>query len=202
MNSVAIVDTGTGNLFGIRRGFRQIGYRARVTRDVGTLRAATLVVIPGVASFSATCRGLTGLRSVLLDRHRRDRAILGVCAGFQAFAERSEEGPGRGLGLTAQPVRPLGTPRCPHIGWSPLTLRTDPLFEGLGTDAPWVFFAHSFALPAPRRGLLASAKHDGLRFTAAARWATAVGVQFHPELSGRIGRRFLSNMMQLAEGAE
>jgi len=199
MSSVAVVDTGTGNVFGVRRAFRQIGYRARLTRDRATLRGATLVVIPGVASFSATCRGLDGLRSLLLARHRQGRALLGVCAGFQAFAETSEEGPGRGLGLTPRRVRALGAARSPHIGWSPLTLRPSPLFEGLGPGRPWTFFAHSFALPRSREGLLATAEVDGVGFTAAARWGCAVGVQFHPELSGRVGRRFLSNIMQWAE---
>ncbi len=200
MSSVAIVDTGAGNFFGVRRGFRQIGVRARVTRDRATLRAATLVVIPGVASFSATCRGLRDLTSLLLDRHDRGRAILGICAGFQALAERSDEGAGRGLGLVPQRVRALGTARCPHIGWSRLVRRTDPLLDRLGTDDPWVFFAHSYALPATGRGILASAEHDGVRFAAAARWGATVGVQFHPELSGPVGRRFLSNMMASAEG--
>ncbi len=200
MSSVALVDTGAGNFFGVRRAFRQIGYRARLTRDPATLRTATLVVIPGVASFSATCRGLGGVRSLLLDRQRHGRALLGICAGFQAFAAASDEGPGRGLGLTPQRVRALGTARCPHIGWSPLTLRPDRVFDGLGPDPPWAFFAHSFALPPTPRGLLASAELDGVRFAAVARWGGAVGVQFHPELSGRVGRRFLSNMMQTAEG--
>ena len=200
MSSVAIVDTGAGNFFGVRRAFRQIGRRARLTRDPATLRAATLVVLPGVASFTATCRGLDGVRALLLARQRRGRAILGVCAGFQAFATASDEGPGRGLGFTAQRVRALRAARCPHIGWSPLTLRPDAVFEGLGPDRPWAFFAHSFAFPPTAQGLLASADLDGVPFTAVARWGSAVGVQFHPELSGPVGRRLLSNILQWAEG--
>jgi glutamine amidotransferase len=199
MISVAIVDTGAGNLFAVRRAIRRSGGSPRVTRDPATIRRSSLVVLPGVASFTATTRGLKGLRSCLIQRHVNGRPLLGICAGFQALASRSEEGPGRGLEIVPSTVKELRSPRRPHMGWSPLTLSPDRLWEGVGPAEPWVFFAHSYALPPQGSAVRAVAEHKGEWFAAAARWNTTVGVQFHPELSGPVGGRFLSNMMEWAE---
>jgi glutamine amidotransferase len=103
---------------------------------------------------------------------------------MQLFFERSEEGPGLGLGVLPGAVKKLTTRRCPHIGWTKV--------EG----ASEMYFAHSYAChPADASVVRAFADHEGERVAATIRVGRLAGTQFHPEKSSQAGLELLRSLL-------
>jgi glutamine amidotransferase len=108
---------------------------------------------------------------------------------MQLLFERSEEGPGEGLGVFSGGVTRLATPRTPHMGWSPVAPVS-------GAPAwPWpsaVYYAHSFACrAADLSAVVATTTLDGDTFPAVVRRGRILGFQFHPEKSSAQGLELL-----------
>ena len=66
------------------------------------------------------------------------------------------------------------------------------LFRGIEAG-DWFYFVHSYAMPT---GACTTARCTyGEEFTAAAAHENFMGVQFHPERSGRAGARLIANFL-------
>src|SRR5881296_1094881 len=133
MTDVVIVDSGVANLASIASAFRRLGATVVVTGDVGVVRDAPRVVLPGVGAFGA---GLGALRARRLDQAvtqaaARSTPLLGVCLGMQMLCEASEEAPGvAGLGVIPGICRRLPEDvRVPHLGWNAVTAAGEALLE-------------------------------------------------------------------------
>jgi glutamine amidotransferase len=198
-----LLDYGVGNLHSVRRGLERAGTRVEVRSRLKAqeLRDADFLVLPGVGSFSAGARGLTGLRRPLRAAMEHGKPALGICLGMQLLFEQSEEGPGQGLGLLPGRVERLRHRTLPLVGWNEVRTREDPLFEGLPPSFD-AYFVNSYAPRldrAPRGTAIAHAEY-GSRFVAGVRRFKTFGLQFHPEKSSAAGLRILRNFVGLAEG--
>ena len=207
--SVAILDTGVGNLFNITRAIEEIGGTPTVTSQPDVLATADRVIIPGVGSFASTMATfeVTGIAAALRDYSAAGRPILGICLGMQLLmSDGHEDGRSLGLGLIAGDAGPLpsltvdGDPlRIPHIGWSRVFAAdgVDDL-EWSGSDAQVVdvYFAHSFTVTTTEPAAVAAQfRYGGHELTAVLREGNLTGVQFHPERSGPVGLRVLSQFV-------
>ncbi|MEZ4313706.1 MAG: imidazole glycerol phosphate synthase subunit HisH [Polyangiaceae bacterium] len=197
-----MVRTGVANLASVLSGLRKAGAEPHVSDDPAAVRAAPLVVLPGVGAFAAGMESLTarGLDLAIAERVREGRPLLAVCLGLQLLLDASEEGPGvRGLGVVSGHARRFGDHagvRVPQLGWN----RVVPgegcklLREG------YAYFANSYRLAEPPPGLAcATSQHDG-PFVAAFERGPLLACQFHPELSGAWGIELLGRW--LAAGKE
>ena len=191
---IAVVDHGAGNLVSIAQALEAAGGTVDVAAHARDLSGAAAVVLPGVGATGAAMRRLHGAGLV---EPLRDwpGPLLGICVGLQLFFETSAEDGGRCLGLIPGSVERLPADRLPHIGWNELSDRIpDPLFDGVPEGATF-YFVHSFA-PEPAQPDLVIARTTYTEpFVAAVRDGLRVGVQFHPERSGRHGTRMLSNFV-------
>jgi glutamine amidotransferase len=179
-----------------------------VTRDPDQVVRAERVVLPGVGAFADCRRGLdavSGMVEALETRVRRQgRPFLGICVGMQLMAERGREYEvTQGLGWIAGEVDRI-TPcdqslKIPHMGWNTLNaVRSHKLLEGIpvGPQGLHAYFVHSFHLkPAATESLVAEAEYGG-PVTAIVARDTAVGTQFHPEKSQRLGLRLIANFLK------
>ena len=196
---VAVLDYGIGNLRSAQKALAKVGADARLTDDVGLVREAAGVVLPGVGAFGRCMEALrdTGLDEVASEAIDAGTPFLGICIGLQMLYEGSEEDPGvAGLGaLPGKVVRiPEGVKR-PQMQWNTLIVRRpSPLFEGLD-DPIWVYFVHSFA-PAEDEHALATCDYGGTVVAAIER-GRLWGTQFHPEKSGANGLRMLRNFVAI-----
>lgn len=202
MTAWALFDYGVGNLHSLQRSLERTGARPRITSDPGELVDADVAVLPGVGAFGSVMASLAPAADGLRRRHAEGRPILGVCIGLQALAESSEESPGvAGLGILPGTVRrlPAAAGKVPHMGWDQLeVLKADPTLEGVPTGSH-VYYVHSYALvPGPET--LAHTTY-GMPLAALVRSGNTVGTQFHPEKSGAVGARVLSNIVRVLEGA-
>ena len=181
---VAVCEYGAGNVRSVVLACERVGADARATSDPEAVARADLAVLPGVGSARSAMKGLAarGLDEALRRRVSAGRPTLGICLGLHLALESSEEDGGV-VGLALLPGRAVRLRQgcVPRIGWA----RVDPGGEEF-------YFAHSFAAETPA----ATARSEGL--VAAAENGSFVGVQFHPEKSGRAGGRYLERCLSRA----
>ena len=214
--TVAIVDYGSGNLHSAAKAFERAAREEGldepivVTCDPEAVARADRVVLPGVGAFADCRRGLdavTGMVAALDESVRaRGRPFLGICVGMQLMAERGREyvvTPGLGwIPGEVDRIAPSDPSlKIPHMGWNTLdACRPHALLDGIATgpDGLHAYFVHSFHLkPAERADLIAEADYGG-PVTAVVGRDTAVGTQFHPEKSQRLGLRLIGNFLAWA----
>ena len=194
---IAILDYGMGNLRSVEKALEHVGVNASISKDVGEVRAADGVILPGVGAFPRAMERIRelGLDELIAERRGEGVPILGICLGLQMLFESSSElGGADGLGLLAGPVAELEAEglKVPHIGWEAVRWEQDSrLAEGIPSETPF-YFVHSFAPRPIGEELLGTAVY-GKRFACAAERDNVFGVQFHPEKSSGAGLRLLSN---------
>lgn len=199
---VVILDTGCANLLSLAWGVKRLGVEPLVTRDPAEIRRADRIFLPGVGTAKAAMAELTarGLPELI---RAATQPVLGICLGEQLLGRRSEETGGVDmLGLIAADVRELqvgGLP-LPHMGWNRVNYNASPaaklLFAGL-PQGEWFYFVHSYAMPV--NPFTIAETQYGEAFTAAAAKENFMGVQFHPERSGRAGARLLANFLGVSQ---
>jgi glutamine amidotransferase len=212
--SVAIIDYGSGNLHSAAKAFeraaRECGYGEPivVTRDPDRVARAERIVLPGVGAFADCRRGLdavSGMVEALDMRVRRQgRPFLGICVGMQLMAERGREYEvTEGLGWIPGEVDRIHPAdpdlKIPHMGWNTLNeMRPHKLLEGIrvGPQGLHAYFVHSFHLKTAQPASLVAQADYGGPVTAIVGRDTAVGTQFHPEKSQRLGLKLIANFLQ------
>lgn len=208
---IAVVDYGAGNLVSIDQALTTVGADVVLVRDPEALRGADGLIVPGVGAARPAMARLEshGLADPIRAWIAADRPFLGICLGLQLLFDASDEDGSTTLGVVpGRSVELVDAPTLPHIGWNQVE-RTRPhaLFDGIEPDADF-YFVHSYAgVPATEfdRGdapsiVLATTEH-GRRFTSAVARSSMLGVQFHPERSGRDGLRLLANFVDLVRVA-
>ena len=203
---VAVVDYGAGNLVSIEQALTAAGADVVLARGPEAFAGADALVVPGVGAAGPAMSRLRrrGLADPIRAWIVAGRPLLGICLGLQLLFEGSDEDGAQTLGvLPGRTVRLRETPRLPHIGWNQVERRrAHALFDGIDDDADF-YFVHSYAAapgPGAEALTLAETTH-GARFVSAIARGSLVGVQFHPERSGRDGLRLLANFVALAASA-
>lgn len=200
---IALLDYGAGNLRSVEKALRFVGADIRVVRAPEEIGDASAMVLPGVGAFDDCIHSLR--RQELLEAAvafiRTGRPFLGICVGYQALFERSEEFNSCALGLgvfQGKVVRFPSEPglKVPQIGWNRIELaRPDcPVFQGISSGS-YVYFVHSY-YPQPADPSIAITTTDyGVRFVSAVWKDNVVATQFHPEKSQAVGLRILKNFV-------
>lgn len=201
--SVAVIDSGIGNLTSVHNALRRFAVPVAVTKDPSAIAAASHLILPGVGSFGEGMKelGERGLLPILCEEVLiKKKQILGICLGMQLFAtEGFEHGHHRGLGFIAGTVRKIETSasglRLPHIGWNNVRVSDrHPLSRGLANE-PIFYFVHSYCFVPEDRGIIAGACDYGEEIVAMVQRGNICGVQFHPEKSDADGMRIFENFL-------
>lgn len=210
MQTVALIDYGSGNLRSAEKALREAARRRAldaeivVTADPDLVAKADRVFLPGVGAFASCRAGLdaTGVYEAMNQAvHGRGVPFMGICVGHQLLAtEGLEFGVTPGLDWIKGQVKKLepNDPRLtiPHMGWNAISfVRAHPLFAGI-EDGAHMYYANSFALtPSHPEDVVAITDHGG-PFTAAVAKDNVAGVQFHPEKSQASGLALLANFLE------
>jgi glutamine amidotransferase len=204
---IALLDYGSGNMRSVEKALRKVGGDVVVLTSPERLPEARAVVLPGVGAFDDCMHAmqrqelLAGVKQFIAS----GRPFLGICVGYQALFERSEEfnSCAAGLGVFGgKVVRFPDRPglKVPQIGWNRLEIvRPEcPLYRGI-EDGSYVYFVHSF-YPEPVDPSLAATRTEyGIHFTSSIWRDQVFATQFHPEKSQAVGLKLLENFVALAQ---
>jgi glutamine amidotransferase len=192
----AVLDYDAGNVRSARRGIEAAGTDAVITADPSVAASADVLVIPGVGHFGICSRRLRerGLEQVVRDFVAEGRPVLGICVGMQLLYAGSEESDEPGLGLLpGRVVRFPDRSVVPHMGWDVVDVtRREQALQSI--DGRRLYFAHSYyAVPDDESHVLARCTYGGESFPCVVREGSVLGIQFHPEKSGAVGARMLTD---------
>jgi imidazole glycerol-phosphate synthase subunit HisH len=203
---IALVDYGSGNLRSVHRALLKVGAEVRLAKDPEGLAEARAVVLPGVGAFDDCLNALSRqeLSAACRTFIASGRPFLGICVGYQALFEKSEEFNSSAPGLSifkGKVVRFQNQPglKVPQIGWNQLELtRSDcPLYKGI-PEGSYVYFVHSF-FPQPADPAIVATRTEYGQVFASSVWSDNIfATQFHPEKSQKVGLQLLSNFVALA----
>jgi glutamine amidotransferase len=202
---IALVDYGSGNLRSVHRALLKVGADVEVVANPGRLKEARGVVLPGVGAFDDCLQALDKQELLAASRQfiATGRPFLGICVGYQALFERSQEfnSCAAGLGIfKGSVVRFSDRPglKVPQIGWNQLHIqqRACPLYEGID-EGSYVYFVHSFFPRPVDESIVATTTEYGDVFASSVWRDNVFATQFHPEKSQTIGLKLLSNFVKL-----
>lgn len=198
MKTVAIFDYGVGNMHSIRRGIEMAGATARITTESDELRKADAIVLPGVGAFKAAMALLRKTIGPLKEEMVNGKPLLGVCLGMQLLFSRSEEGDCPGLGLIEGDVvkLPSGV-KVPHMGWNSIKqVKKHEFLRSIPSEC-YAYFVHSYYVKPADSELIIGTTDYGVEFPSIVVSGSMVGTQFHPEKSGELGLKLLSNFVEM-----
>lgn len=199
---IAVIDYGAGNLVSIEQALTEVGADVDIVTGPDRLGTADALVVPGVGAAAPAMARLerAGLIAPIRAWIAADRPFLGICLGLQLLFEASDEDGAATLGvLEGRSERLPDAPTLPHIGWNQVERAgaAHPAFDGI-VDGADFYFVHSYAgVPRDASVVLGRTTH-GRPFASAVARGRLLGVQFHPERSGRDGLRLLANVVALA----
>ena len=205
---IALLDYGAGNLRSVEKALRFVGGDVRLVQSPDGMKNASAVVLPGVGAFDDCVNAMQ--RQELLEATRRfigtGRPFLGICIGYQALFEQSEEfdSCATGLGLFAGKVVrfPDGQGlKIPQIGWNQIEIVQPecPVFRGV-ENGSHVYFVHSFYPQPEDNSIVATRTTYGVDFVSAVWRENVFATQFHPEKSQKVGLKVLENFVNLTKG--
>jgi glutamine amidotransferase len=204
---IALLDYGSGNLRSVHKALLKVGAEVRIAQHPSEMRDASAVVLPGVGAFDDCINSLR--KQELLEASRdfikTGKPFLGICVGYQALFEKSEEfnSCAAGLGIFGgKVVRFTDHPglKIPQIAWNQIEImRTDcPLYRGV-ENGSYVYFVHSF-YPQPTDARIVATRTDyGGQFASSVWRDNVFATQFHPEKSQKVGLQLLKNFVELAK---
>ena len=203
---IALLDYGSGNLRSVEKALLKVGADVCVTNRPALMKDARAVVLPGVGAFDDCISAMQrqDLFGAVREFIGTGRPFLGICVGYQALFEKSEEFNSRAAGLgvfQGKVVRFTERPglKIPQIGWNQLDIaRPDcPLYRGIATGS-YVYFVHSFYPQPVDAAIVATRTNYGDTFASSVWKENVFATQFHPEKSQKIGLQLLQNFVALA----
>ena len=203
---IALLDYGSGNLRSAQKALLKVGADVRVVQMPNQIGDARALVLPGVGAFDDCINALRKqeLLEAAREFNKSGKPFLGICVGYQALFEKSEEfnSCAAGLGIFKGSVVRFSEKnglKIPQIGWNQLEIAKPncPLFRGI-KNGSYVYFVHSF-YPQPKDESIVATRTDYGNNFASAVWRDNVyATQFHPEKSQKVGLQILNNFVELA----
>ncbi|MBT3840767.1 MAG: imidazole glycerol phosphate synthase subunit HisH [Verrucomicrobia bacterium] len=203
---IALLDYGAGNLRSVEKALRFVGGDVELVQSPDGTKDAAAVVLPGVGAFDDCVNAMQRQELLAASREfiKTGRPFLGICVGYQAMFERSEEFDSRAAGMGLFEGSVVRFPaaqglKVPQIGWNQIEIvQPDcPLFEGV-ENGSHVYFVHSF-YPQPEDDSIAACRTTyGVEFASAIWRDNVYATQFHPEKSQKVGLTILENFVKLA----
>ncbi len=194
---ISIVDYGMGNLKSVENALNFLGIKSVITSEREVILNSDGVILPGVGAFPDAINNIKkdGIDKVLKEAVKKDKPLLGICLGMQLLFEESEEIKScRGLGFLKGKIEKMKVNlKIPHMGWNNLSFCKDfPILNGIKEDS-YVYYVHSYYAKIEEEGILNAYSQYGIEVPGIVSKNNIYGIQFHPEKSGDIGLKILSN---------
>ncbi len=191
---VAIIKYNAGNIQSVAFALNRLGIEPKITDDSSEILKADKVIFPGVGEAGTTMaylkkKGLDVLIKGLT------QPVLGICLGLQLMCSHSEEGDTKCLGIFEEKVKKFEPKlKVPHMGWNNISNLLGGIFN-TELEKEYVYFVHSYY--STIGGHTTALTNYINPFSAALQKDNFFATQFHPEKSGTIGAKILTNFIEL-----
>ena len=203
MRKILIIDYKLGNTLSLQRALSYLNFRSEVTNDKKKILKADKIILPGVGAFPVAMGYLESfdLVNVIKEFAKKGNDILGICLGMQLLMNSSDElRHTKGLALVDGNVDIISKNKkkpiikLPSIGWYKLKKKKNDIIFYQVPSSHWFYFVHSYKVNCiNEEHILARYNYSNIEIIAAIRNKNIIGVQFHPENSGKEGLKVLHN---------
>ena len=202
---IALLDYGAGNVRSVQKALGAAGGTVTLVASPEEVMRADAVVLPGVGAFDDCVNAMQRqeLFAAAKDFIGTGKPFLGICVGYQALFEKSEEfnSCAAGLGVFGGRVVRFAENgiKVPQIGWNEVEFEKPecPILKGIESGSHF-YFVHSY-FPKPKDQSIVTTRTTYGESFASAVWRDNVfATQFHPEKSQKAGLKLLQNFVGLA----
>lgn len=194
---IVIVNCGS-NIASVEFALDRLKKKYIVSTDTNIIKSASHVILPGVghATYGMQQLKKNNLISVICSLKQ---PVLGICLGMHLLCQFSSEGNVQCLEIFPNKILPFpkkpGT-IIPHMGWNQLHIKnhSSSITNDI-KDKAFVYFVHSYYAPIENY-TIASTEYE-INFSAIFQYKNFIGMQFHPEKSGKIGKKLLYNFLEM-----
>ncbi|MAJ24762.1 MAG: imidazole glycerol phosphate synthase subunit HisH [Rickettsiales bacterium] len=205
--NITIIDYKSGNLASLKNSLESAAsnnkntYKIEVSNNPENIIKADKVILPGVGDFFNCKEQLFSIKGMLeaieYFINDQERPFLGICIGMQLMAKVSyERGKNKGLDLVDSEVVVINNKsnkfRVPHMGWNNIELENPNYLKSFSSlNKNDFYFVHSYHMICNNNKNILASMTYGEKMVAAICKDNLIGVQFHPEKSQIIGKKFL-----------
>lgn len=197
---ISIIDYGMGNLRSVEKALQSLGFETIITSSEKEIKNSKGIILPGVGAFPKAMENLkkNNLDEILKEEVKSGKPLIGICLGMQLLFDSSDEVTfTKGLGFIEGHVKKFEiSEKIPHMGWNDLKYNVPtPMLKGI-KEGEFVYFVHSFYADMKDKNINAYTEYE-IKVPAVVSNDNVIGFQFHPEKSGNVGLRMLSNFKEL-----
>jgi|TARA_B110000027_G_C16121911_1_gene303600 imidazole glycerol-phosphate synthase subunit HisH len=195
-NKIIIIDTNSSNQFNLLNALNYLGYSAIISKDKKKILESDKIIFPGIGSFYHVCKNMKKINLFnFIKKILKNKDSLSICVGMQLFFNSSEEGKFiKGFNYINKKIIKFDDreTQIPNISWLSLNkTKQDKIYKDI-TKKDKFYFVHSY-IAKYNNFSLSYSNYDGQKFTSLMKIGKAYGCQFHPEVSGESGLKFLNN---------
>ena len=208
---LGIIDYGMGNIFSIKNAAKNIGLDAKIVSNPKEIINCSALILPGVGAFGHAINKLNedSLIDPICEFINTGKYILGICLGMQLLVEKSYEfDENKGISVIEGECemfqRIVNDKKLiiPHTMWNQVKIisssnKNPRIFENIPDNSPF-YFVHSFYVKKRIKSeIIGQATYFDLEFCSAFQKENIIGLQFHPEKSGKFGLQLLTNFKNM-----
>lgn len=207
---VSIIDYGMGNTQSLVNAFELLEINSLLTTDIQAIKDSNICILPGVGAFPEGIKQLKnfGLYEFLKDYSYSGKCLLGICLGMQLLLEKGTEYEDcEGLGIIPGVIKKLPeiSPEgvktiIPHVGWNKINFSNRSENNLISkNDGIYQYFVHSYALlhtEENKKDTIFTTEFEGYNICSMVKKRNTIGMQFHPERSGREGLNLLADIIE------
>ena len=209
MIKVGIVDYQLNNLKSVNHAVIKQGYESIILTEPEMFESVDMIILPGVGAYSQAMKNLKekNLDEATVSFAKKGSPVLGICLGMQLLLDKSYEFKETiGLGLVKGTVKKLESSnstnistKIPNTGWRKINVNVSNnnlLLSNL--DNKFMYFVHSYYSILEDKNLISSmTRFDHFDFCSSFAKDNIIGMQFHPEKSGKDGLSIYGNITKL-----
>jgi len=194
---VVIIKYNAGNIYSVVHALKRLNIEPIVSDDPEIILTDDKIILTGKGEAHSTMNYLCQNKLDILIKELK-QPVLGICIGMQLMCQHSEEGNTDCLGIFNAEVKKFipihHEEKVPHMGWNTIYDTKSPLYEGI-KNSEFVYFVHSYYVPICNYTV---AKTDYIQsFSSSLQKDNFYATQFHPEKSGKIGEKLLTNFINI-----
>ena len=205
-NKIGVYHYNSCNSLSLVSALKKVSIQFEISGDLNKLTNFKKIIIPGIGNMSNFFNNNDNIeeyRKKIRDYLLKGGIVYGICLGMQVFLQKSEEGNSETLNLingnsvALAKEFDLGM----NVGFKKIQFDSKKnifqnLFEGVSNNAKFYFLHKYHCLIEDKTVMKLYSDFEKKRIVSAIYKNNILGTQFHPELSGNDGLKFLKNFCE------